>query len=152
MLFQGAYQTAKNIYLGETLKCYYVLIVLANSLKWEVAMDFGIIAGIWAWLSFWHHSQLAARVNHFPCFPLPVSVCLWVWKTRNGKVKIPVGQMPPESPLILLYSPALLCLRLLLSARVRLSGCLNNGGGYAAWQQIRGTKMQAVTHTALTWE
>lgn len=46
---------------GEALKCYYVLDVLANCRKfgeWQLilAMD----AGTQAWLSFWHHSQLAA--------------------------------------------------------------------------------------------
>lgn len=48
MLFQGPFHIAKKTYLGETLKCYYVLIVLAICRKVEMAMDFGIIEGIQA--------------------------------------------------------------------------------------------------------
>lgn len=33
MLFQAAFYAAKSMYLGRTLKCYYVLIVLAKCRK-----------------------------------------------------------------------------------------------------------------------
>lgn len=81
----------KNIYLEKTLKCYYVLIVLAKCLKWWMVMDFGIFARIWAWWSLWQHRWLAAWVKHFSSFAPPLSSCIFV-SIRSKRMKT-IGAM-----------------------------------------------------------
>lgn len=159
--FRGLFTLPKNISWGNTemlLHTYCIghLPKMRNgSGFWHHWRDSGMII-ILAW------SSVGSMSESFSLFcSLPLSLCIYCMCLcvcdKKWKFMIPVGQMPPESPLIF-HSPALLCLLGLsfcayvfaslyscfLSLVVQTRAAYDSG--YSTWQQVRGTLLNH-THT-----
>ena len=155
MLFQGPFHTAKKTYLGETLKCYYVLIVLANRLKWEMAMDFWNHCRDSGMIIILASSTVGSVTESLPLsFFLCVYACLWVCDKEMENSGFLSERTPPESPLILLsLSHCLFLAHVFASLRRRFLFRLVwtkavYDGGYSTWQQVSRTVLNhSHTHT-----
>lgn len=130
LVFPGGLWHNQKPYLGETLKCYYVLIELACRLNWKLAVHFGIIAGFGAWLSFWQPAQLAEWLNYIL---LSRSLVAYVYAC-DSEWRIPAVQ----SLLSLLSSSTLLHSSVCLQQTSFRCSPEPYDAGYSTWQQVGG--------------